>query len=117
MIQCSKLVLQKKQFPAPNAEALERKKSRVHSNFSEVLEDYICVRLPEDITQENSDEDRLQVFSENLETFTRYSTWRELSSLTYGDPSSACSIVSSIEFDREGEVFAVAGVTKKIKVT
>ena len=55
-------------------------------------------------------------FAETLEQFTRFSGWREISSLNYGDQSNACSIVSSIEFDRDGELFAVGGVTKKIKV-
>ena len=55
-------------------------------------------------------------FAETLEQFTRFSGWREISSLNYGDQLNACSIVSSIEFDRDGEVFAVGGVTKKIKV-
>lgn len=56
-------------------------------------------------------------FAETLEQFTRFSGWREISSLNYGDQSNTCSIVSSIEFDRDGELFAVGGVTKKIKVT
>ena len=56
-------------------------------------------------------------FAETLEQFTRFSGWREISSLNYGDQLNACSIVSSIEFDRDGELFAVGGVTKKIKVT
>lgn len=93
---------------------MERKNSRVHSNFNEVLEDYIQVRMP--VTDETAQEERLQIFSETLKRFTSYSRWRELSSLSYGDPSTPCSIVSSIEFDRDGEIFAVAGVTKKIKV-
>ena len=56
-------------------------------------------------------------FSETLDQFTRYSSWRELSSLNYGDQSNAYSIVSSIEFNKDGEMFAVGGVTKKIKVS
>lgn len=56
-------------------------------------------------------------FAETLEQFTQYSGWCELSSLNYGDQSNPYSIVSSIEFDRDGEMFAVAGVTKKIKVS
>lgn len=74
-------------------------------------EDYIQVRMPV-----IDKEDRLQRFAKTLKHFTRYSGWRELSSLSYGNPSTTCSIVSSIDFDRDGEVFAVAGVTKKIKV-
>lgn len=76
------------------------------------MEDYIRLRLPYVGAEGNG----VQTFSATLERFTRYSSWRELSSLNYGDPSTACSIVSSIDFDRDGEVFAVAGVTKKIKV-
>ena len=56
-------------------------------------------------------------FSETLDQFTRYSGWRELSSLNYGDQSNPYSIVSSIEFNNDGEIFAVGGVTKKIKVS
>ena len=62
-------------------------------------------------------QDSLQAFAETLSRYTCYFGWRELSSLSYGDPSTACSIVSSIEFDRDGEVFAVAGVTRKIKAS
>ena len=61
--------------------------------------------------------DLLDEFSGGLRNFTRFSTFREVSSLSYGDPGSGCNIVSSIEFDRDAEFFAVAGVTKKIKVT
>ena len=78
-----------------------------------MLDDYIRVRLPPLDTSESTG---LHVFAATLKRYTSYSSWRELSSLSYGDPSTACSIVSSIEFDRDGEMFAVAGVTKKIKV-
>lgn len=52
--------------------------------------------------------------SKTLDQFTRYSGWRELSSLNYGDQSDAFSIVSSIDFNKDGEIFAMGGVTKKI---
>lgn len=68
------------------------------------------------LAEDSGQDSGLQTFSENLKQFTSYLSWRELSSLNYGDPSTACSIVSSIEFDRDGDLFAVAGVTKKIKV-
>ena len=55
--------------------------------------------------------DLLDEFSGGLRNFTRFSTFREVSSLSYGD------IVSSIKFDKDAEFFGVAGVTKKIKVT
>lgn len=109
-------LLQQEELPHPNTEILAKKKSRVHSNFSEILEDYIRVRVPKLDFEEATHDTRLQTFSTNLQHFTSYLGWRELSSLNYGDPSTACSIVSSIEFDRDGDLFAVAGVTKKIKV-
>lgn len=89
------------------------KKLRVHSNFDELVDEYIRSRLPHVGTPEDVG---LQTFSATLQRFTSYSNWRELSSLTYGNQTTPCSIVSSIEFDKDGEVFAVAGVTKKIKV-
>lgn len=58
----------------------------------------------------------LEEFCEGLQKFTQFQTFNELATLTYGDTTSNCCIVSSIEFDRDGEYFAVAGVTKKIKV-
>ena len=101
----------------PNSEELEKRKSRVHSNFKELLDDYVRVRLPVlDTDDPRSEDSSLSVFADTLNRYTSYSGWRELSSLSYGGTSTACSIVSSIEFDKDGEVFAVAGVTKKIKV-
>lgn len=101
-------------MPKPNSEQLEKRKSRVHSNFNEVLDNYIGVRLP--TLEHHAENTSLPVFADTLKCYSRYSSWRELSSLSYGGTSTACSIVSSIEFDKDREVFAVAGVTKKIKV-
>ena len=72
------------------------------------------MRLP--VVPDTAQDTTLAEFAETLKSYTSYSSWRELSSLCYGDATTACSIVSSIEFDKDGEVFAVAGVTKKIKV-
>ena len=58
-------------------------------------------------------DESLEHFYEGLQKFTSF---RELATLTYGEQTNNCCIVSSIEFDRAGECFAVAGVTKKIKV-
>ena len=62
------------------------------------------------------DAESLKRFCDSLHKFTQFQSFQELATLTYGDPASNCCIVSSIEFDRDGEFFAVAGVTKKIKV-
>lgn len=60
--------------------------------------------------------DQLQEFAGGLKNFTKFCAFREVSSLSYGDQIGGCNIVSSIEFDKDAEYFAVAGVTKKIKV-
>uniref|UniRef100_A0A1A8AFQ6 Ring finger and WD repeat domain 2 n=1 Tax=Nothobranchius furzeri TaxID=105023 RepID=A0A1A8AFQ6_NOTFU len=60
---------------------------------------------------------QLDDFTECLSKFTRYNTVRPLATLSYAsDLYNGSSIVSSIEFDRDCDYFAIAGVTKKIKV-
>lgn len=59
----------------------------------------------------------LAEFSNTLNQFTSYNGLRPLATLCYTpDLFSGSSIVSSIEFDKENEYFAIAGVTKKIKL-
>lgn len=68
----------------------------------------------------HSEEDNfsgLSDFSHTLNQFTSYNGLRPLATLCYTpDLFSGSSIVSSIEFDKENEYFAIAGVTKKIKL-
>ncbi|KAI8810358.1 WD40-repeat-containing domain protein [Cladochytrium replicatum] len=63
--------------------------------------------------------------STTLSRFSRYTRLRTLANLTYHDSfftstssggSSSMSIVSSVEFDKDDEYFAFAGVAKKIKI-
>lgn len=56
-------------------------------------------------------------FSQCLSKFTRYSTVRPLANLSYtSDMFTNASIVSSIEFDKDNEFFAIAGISKRIKI-
>ncbi|TKR81137.1 hypothetical protein L596_015065 [Steinernema carpocapsae] len=56
-------------------------------------------------------------FSEVLRGMSQYGEIRKLAQLNYNcEATPVLSIVSSIEFDKDGEYFVVAGVTKKIKV-
>ena len=105
---------------------------RVEANITDLSRDYFETRMPVmdasmcmpfdpcglvDISlplAEGSD-DTLHQFCDGLYRFTRYSTFRELSGLVYSD-SNGNSSVSSIEFDKDGDYFAVAGVSKRIKV-
>ncbi|MEQ2187114.1 coatomer subunit alpha, partial [Goodea atripinnis] len=69
------------------------------------------------ITDEGRNLNQLDDFMECLSKFTRYNTVRPLATLSYAsDLYNGSSIVSSIEFDRDCDYFAIAGVTKKIKV-
>ncbi|ETN58667.1 E3 ubiquitin-ligase protein COP1 [Anopheles darlingi] len=59
----------------------------------------------------------LDTFRENLIKFSKYSALRPLATLNYSNNSNyASTIVSSIEFDKDSEYFAIAGVTKRIKI-
>ena len=59
----------------------------------------------------------LDSFSTNLCKFTRYNSIRPLATLSYtADMFNNASIVSSIEFDKDNDFFAIAGVTKRIKI-
>ena len=59
----------------------------------------------------------LDLFRENLIKFSKYSALRPLATLNYSNDSTYSStIVSSIEFDKDQEFFAIAGVTKRIKI-
>lgn len=60
----------------------------------------------------------LDIFRTNLVKFSRYSHLRTLSTLNYSNDNNVMpsTIVSSIEFDKDNEYFAIAGVTKRIKI-
>lgn len=59
---------------------------------------------------------RLSEFKETLTKFTHFSNLRPLASLSYAKEFVVHNIVSSIEFDKDSEFFAIAGVAKKIKI-
>lgn len=58
----------------------------------------------------------LDEFRDSLVKFSRYSSCKTLATLGYSTDLSNGSIVSSIEFDKDNEFFAIAGVTKRIKI-
>lgn len=55
-------------------------------------------------------------FQSVLSTFTRYSRLRVIAEIRHGDIFHSANIVSSIEFDHNDELFATAGVSRRIKV-
>lgn len=58
----------------------------------------------------------LSQFSSVLYDLTKYSRYSVVDKFNYADSKEMSTIVSSIEFDRDQEYFAVGGVTKLIKL-
>ncbi|GAB2298935.1 coatomer subunit alpha [Dionaea muscipula] len=104
------------------------RKRRIHSQFKELQDCYLQKRrhwAKELYKQEESDRNAanlvgynpgLEDFQSVLTAFTRYSRMRVVAELRDGDLFHSANIISSIEFDRDDELFATAGVSKQIKV-
>ncbi|XP_047950209.1 E3 ubiquitin-protein ligase COP1-like isoform X1 [Salvia hispanica] len=111
----------------PSGLALARKR-RVHAQFNELQDCYLQKRRywsklhstqqerdSPGVTREGYTEG-LEDFQSVLSTFTRYSRLQVVAELRQGDLFHSANIVSSIEFDRDDELFATAGVSRRIKV-
>jgi len=107
--------------------ALAMRRKRMHGHFDDFVQCYFSSRAKE-LMLGNTDKtpstdssvgaaSGLDIFRENLVKFSRYNTLRPLATLNYSsDIFNNSTIVSSIEFDKDNEFFAIAGVTKRIKV-
>ncbi|KAJ1984977.1 hypothetical protein H4R34_000321 [Dimargaris verticillata] len=84
---------------------------RIDAHFKDLQQCYFDHRLKAPLG--NAD---LSDFVATLGTCTRYRLFRPVATLRYGDAYNSSSIVASIEFDRDDEYFATAGVTRKIKI-
>ncbi|KAL2475707.1 E3 ubiquitin-protein ligase COP1 [Abeliophyllum distichum] len=102
------------------------RKRRVHAQFNDLQDCYLQKRRYW-VSQEQQQRDShtlnresysagLEDFQSVLSTFTRYSRLRVVAELRHGDIFHSANIVSSIEFDRDDELFATAGVSRRIKV-
>ncbi|XP_061588832.1 E3 ubiquitin-protein ligase COP1 isoform X2 [Cololabis saira] len=95
---------------------LASRRKRLTAHFEDLEQCYFSSKMSR-ITDEGRNLNQLDDFMECLSKFTRYNTVRPLATLSYAsDLYNGSSIVSSIEFDRDCDYFAIAGVTKKIKV-
>ncbi|KAJ4981699.1 hypothetical protein NE237_032536 [Protea cynaroides] len=104
------------------------RKRRVHAQFNDLQECYLQRRrfwgsqLHKQEKQGTNATSRegyhagLEDFRSVLTTFTQYSRLRVIAELRHGDLFHSANIVSSIEFDRDDEFFATAGVSRCIKV-
>ncbi|KAG9153201.1 hypothetical protein Leryth_025115 [Lithospermum erythrorhizon] len=104
------------------------RKRRVHAQFHDLQECYLQKRR-HSARQSNAQDEKnvksqsregyhggLDDFQSVLSTFTRYSRLRVVAEIRHGDLFHSANIVSSIEFDRDDELFATAGVSRCIKV-
>ncbi|KAH9624959.1 hypothetical protein KSS87_020152 [Heliosperma pusillum] len=115
------------QYISHSGLAVMRKK-RIHTQFNDLQECYLQKRRqlanqslrPDErdtnFIQREGYNEGLAEFQSVLSTFTRYSRLRVIAELRHGDPFHSANIVSSIEFDRDDELFATAGVSRRIKV-
>lgn len=117
-----------KKEPDSSAASLAVRGRRMHTHFDDFVQCYFSTRAKEllfDRDEKATVSDStgsgtgsgLDLFRENLVKFTRYNCLRPLATLNYSsDIFINSTIVSSIEFDKDNEFFAIAGVTKLIKV-
>ncbi|CAL8368931.1 unnamed protein product [Boreogadus saida] len=106
---------QGKRQPWYNSTLASRRK-RLTAHFEDLEQCYFSNKMSR-ISDEGRSLGQLDDFMECLSKFTRYNSVRPLATLSYAsDLYNGSSIVSSIEFDRDCDYFAIAGVTKKIKV-
>lgn len=86
---------------------------RVMDNFDTLLSAYL-----DSFKKQEHREESTGTFAEKFTKFNQYSRLKTLANLHYADSflHNSASIVSSIEFDKDDEFFATAGVIKKIKI-
>ncbi|KAI6227243.1 E3 ubiquitin-protein ligase RFWD2 [Aphelenchoides besseyi] len=104
------------------SEQIQSLKSRIEPNLSSLELCYFDLRTSvydnEHAHKEGALGPKLDEFSNILTGMSQYTKVRKMTTLNHNIATAHpnASIVSSIEFDRDGEYFVVAGVTKKIKL-
>ncbi|VDN91993.1 unnamed protein product [Brugia pahangi] len=119
-------VLKKMRFDGGDndTEEIGKYRSRLQQHMTGLEQAYFSRRLNNTESRTITDDslgpccDTLDDFSQVLHGMSQYGSFRRLASLNYNvaDATAALSIVSSIEFDKDGEFFILAGVAKRIKV-
>ncbi|KAI9283094.1 WD40-repeat-containing domain protein [Umbelopsis sp. AD052] len=100
-----------KYHPKQKHPRLDLQRQRMDDFFGDLQECYFNMRMTAQGSRQS-----LVDFSSTINKFAKHSQFKVVATLRYGDISSTSSIVSAIEFDRDDEYFATAGVTKKIKI-
>ncbi|KAJ3178115.1 RING finger and WD repeat domain-containing protein 2 [Gaertneriomyces sp. JEL0708] len=93
-----------------------KQRKRLHPHLPDLQQNYYESRMG----VENDTEllSYLDDFSDSLVRFSKYSRLRTIAHVNFADGlfSNNSSIVSSIEFDKDDEFFATAGVSRRIKI-
>ncbi|KAJ3324482.1 RING finger and WD repeat domain-containing protein 2 [Boothiomyces sp. JEL0866] len=113
------LVEKSSPYISPNLQRAQRSyNSRIHSHIKDLQDNYFAWRHKANIDETDGSLGPIEEFSSTLINCSKYSTFNTLATVKYVDSyfNYALSIVSSIEFDKDDEYFATAGVTKKIKI-
>ncbi|XP_022903546.1 E3 ubiquitin-protein ligase COP1-like isoform X1 [Onthophagus taurus] len=106
----------------PEGLTLANRRRRMHAHFDDFVQCYFTTRAPDlyeidKLTKNEIPPKGLDEFKDNLVKFSKYSSVQLLATLNYSsDLFNNSTIVSSIEFDKDNELFAIAGVTRRIKV-
>ncbi|KAJ3276188.1 RING finger and WD repeat domain-containing protein 2 [Terramyces sp. JEL0728] len=113
-------------FIKPNIQlAQKRYNSRIHHHIKDLQENYFTWRkkgtqllIEANVDNSSDNSANINEFSSTLVNCSKYSRFKTLATVKYVDSyyNYSLSIVSSIEFDKDDEYFATAGVTKKIKI-
>ncbi|KAJ3261397.1 RING finger and WD repeat domain-containing protein 2 [Boothiomyces macroporosus] len=99
--------------------------SRIHRHIKDLQDNYFSWRYkgkrwlkPANVDETGGAISGMEEFSSTLVNCSKYSSFNTLATVKYVDSyfNYALSIVSSIEFDKDDEYFATAGVTKRIKI-
>ncbi|KAJ3315114.1 coatomer subunit alpha [Boothiomyces sp. JEL0838] len=99
--------------------------SRIHRHIKDLQDNYFSWRYkgkrwlkPANVDETGGTTSGMEEFSSTLVNCSKYSSFNTLATVKYVDSyfNYALSIVSSIEFDKDDEYFATAGVTKRIKI-
>ncbi|OMJ28140.1 E3 ubiquitin-protein ligase COP1 [Smittium culicis] len=91
----------------------DTEKNKIKENLDDLEKTYFSIK------QKSLSDDKPEDFSilkKSLYNVTQYTKLEPEVDLRYGDGSNSAAIVSSIEFDKDEEMFAVSGITRKIKI-
>lgn len=108
------------EVPVATAETEEYEEEEISSSSSisqinffnmKKIKDYY-----EDLVQCYISTKELDSFESKLDRIVNTNRFKTLSNIQYGDAFGSINIISSIEFDRKGSLFATAGVSRRIRL-